>query len=138
MDFWKTFLGGSAVVALIEAVRALVGWILNRKAAKEDRAEDRADKNIEERLASVEKWMEEHSKRVAGIEESLKLQKITNQFILMDRIRYLSRCFIMEGEITFEDRDILHQMHDIYHKNGGNGNLDRMMGCVDELPLKRN
>ncbi len=59
-------------------------------------------------------------------------------YILYDRIRFLGMTYIRAGEISFEDRRIIHKMHGVYHNRlGGNGDLDDLMECVDELPLKQ-
>lgn len=55
---------------------------------------------------------------------------------LLDRIQHLGRSYLKVGEIDFDDRRRLHQMHTAYHNLGGNGDLDTLMEDVDELPLK--
>ena len=57
---------------------------------------------------------------------------------MYDRIRFLGQAYIAEGEIDFDDRRILRQMHTSYHNGlGGNGDLDALMEEVDSLPLKK-
>lgn len=129
--------GGLVLVALIDAVRALVRWILDRKAHKEDRAEEKAERKTEERLARLEGRVAEIEEQTGKFAQSLDLQRETNVYILYDRIRYLAKCYIKDGEISFEDRDSLNQMHSVYHRNGGNGNLDNVMKLANELPLKK-
>ena len=54
-----------------------------------------------------------------------------------DRIKYLGRRFIRDGKIDFDDRQDLIDMHGVYHNAlGGNGNLDKLMEEVMELPVK--
>lgn len=61
----------------------------------------------------------------------------SNKLLMQDRIRHLGLKYIHEGEILFEDRKMLHDMWDEYHKAWhGNGDLNLIMGAVDELPLK--
>ena len=107
-------LTGGVLVAIIEGVREFLSWRRNRKAELDDRAEQKAEdekcreeKKIEQRLESIEKKTNAQS-------EALK-------FILYDRIRYLGQAYIAEGEIDFDDRRILNNMHSSYH-NGLNGN----------------
>ncbi len=53
--------------------------------------------------------------------------------LLRERIRYLCRVHIAAGVISYSDREDLMQMHDAYHKLGGNGNLDCEMGEIMKL-----
>lgn len=112
-------LGGSFGVALIQLVNNWLVWRRERKAKKEDRAaekEDANDRNVNEQLAAL---ME------------------ATKFILYDRIRYLGQAYIADGEIDFDDRRILNDMHRSYHNGlGGNGDLDILMSEVNRLPLK--
>ena len=59
------------------------------------------------------------------------------KYILLDRIMYLGQCYIVAGEVSFDDRKRLRDMHTSYHeKLGGNGDADAVMKAVDALPLK--
>ncbi len=50
---------------------------------------------------------------------------------------YLGQAYIAESEIDFDDRRILNDMHRSYHNGlGGNGDLDKLMEAVNDLPLK--
>ena len=57
--------------------------------------------------------------------------------MMLDRIQYLCKSYIKDGEVDFDDRKRLRLMHTAYHNNGGNGDLDLLMQQVDELPLKK-
>lgn len=114
----------SVFIALISgASAALIGVIgniiinrLNRKDKKEDQAGAKAS---------------ETEVRLKAINNGLKL-------LMLDKIKYLGLRFISEGGITYEDRSLLHKMHDNYHNElGGNGDLDQIMEDVDKLPLKK-
>lgn len=138
MDEWvKFFLGGGVALSIVEGAKALIGWLIKRKAAKEDRAEERAERKMEERMAKIESRVADLEAQQGKIVDSLELQRQTNIYVLYDRIRYLAKCYIQDGEISFEDRDSLNQMHTVYHQNGGNGNLDKVMKLVNGLPLKK-
>ena len=57
--------------------------------------------------------------------------------MLYDRIRYLGQAYIAAGEIDFDDRRVLNDMHRSYHNGlGGNGDLDTLMAEVNGLKLK--
>ena len=121
---------GGVGAAVVKLIGDGIAWKRTRKAEKEDRAEAREDEarkqealNIEERLKVIEKKTDTQS-------EALK-------FILYDRIRYLALAYIADGEIDFDDRRILNEMHRSYHEGlYGNGDLDHLMGEVNRLPLK--
>ncbi len=111
--------GGGIGVAVVNGMNERKMHKLKREEAKEDKAE----LNSEGRLKNVEE-------KVDALVEATK-------FILYDRIRYLGQRYIDAGEIDFDDRRILNDMHRSYHSGlGGNGDLDKLMEAVNELPLK--
>ena len=116
MGFLQAILGGSAVVALIEGFIGIIRWRLERKAKLQD---------------SIKSDLEEWQKRM---EANNAVQNEALKYILYDRIRFLGQAYIAAGEIDFDDRRILRQMHASYH-NGldGNGDLDGLM----KEPLKK-
>ena len=105
----------------------------NRKAVKEDRAEEKADKT------------DELTKTIAGLQEDIKRLRSSDaaqsealKQILLDRVLYLGQGYIAKGEISYDDRRRFHAMHDCYHKGlGGNGDADIIVEGVDALPLKK-
>lgn len=97
----------SALAALINQIGNAMQWKRQRKAAAEDNKDGRMD-NLEAGLRSM----------------------------MLDRIQYLCKTYIHEGEVDVDDRRRLHIMHENYHKLGGNGDLDKLMLQVDNLPLK--
>lgn len=112
-------LTGGFAVSIVNLVRDIIMWKKNRKAAKEDKEEQK----IEERLKAIE-----------NITSTLAS---ANKYILYDRIRFLGQAYIRDGEIDFDDRRILNDMHVVYHNGlGGNGDLDNLMKAVNSLPLK--
>lgn len=112
-------LTGGFAVSIVNLVRDIIMWKKNRKAQKEDKEEQK----IEERLKAIE-----------NITSTLAS---ANKYILYDRIRFLGQAYIKDGEIDFDDRRILNDMHAVYHNGlGGNGDLDNLMKAVNALPLK--
>ena len=102
-------LGGSAVAALINAIAE---GIRQRRKHRYDK-DDGKDKAIE------------------ALREGLK-------WVLYDRIRFVGQHYICDGQVDFDDRRILNEMHNSYHDGlGGNGDLDKLMGEVNRLPLKQ-
>lgn len=111
--------GGAAGAAVINGINERKLHKLKRKAEKEDQA----SLNTEQRVKAIEE-------KVDALMESQK-------YVLYDRIRYLGQAYISAGEIDFDDRRILRDMHKSYHGGlGGNGDLDKLMEAVDDLPLK--
>ena len=55
--------------------------------------------------------------------------------LTVDRVRYLARCYIRDGDITLEDKETLQDMHRAYKALGGNGRLDTAMAAVEKLPI---
>lgn len=79
-------------------------------------------------------------KAAAETEEDSELSALKEalMYILYDRIRHLCMTYIRAGEISFDERRMLHKMHGVYHDRlGGNGDLDALMDGVNELPLKQ-
>lgn len=118
-------LSGGFAAAVVKAVESLVTWKLNRKAAKEDKAE--AKKENADKVQSEE---------IERIKKSIDALKAANKVILHDRIKFLARSYINAEHISFDDRQDLIDMHEVYHSNGGNGNLDKLMEEVMELPTR--
>lgn len=57
--------------------------------------------------------------------------------LLQDRIKFLAKHYLKDGEISAEDLEDLMRMHKVYKDLGGNGYLDQLMAAVKELPIKR-
>ena len=107
-------------VSIIEGIREWLIFKRERKAKKEDQNA----LNSEDRLKKVE----------SATSALIKGQK----YMLYDRIRYLGHAYISDGEIDFDERRILNDMHNVYHNDlGGNGDLDILMKEVNCLPLKQ-
>lgn len=125
MEFLQYLLTGAAGAAIIKLIDNVIQWKLARKAKLEDKADDDEAKYKED----TRLWREEIEKKIQALS--------TGQMVsLLDRIQYLSRAYIRDGEVDFDDRHRLHQMHDAYHALGGNGDLNALMQEVDELKLK--
>lgn len=128
MENWifaiATGVTGAAVIKLIDNV---VQWKLQRKAAKEDRTVEDGQAEIKK----IKQWEKDMEDKVDALINA-------DKYILFDRIRYLGQRYVADGEVDFDDRRILNQMHDVYHNElGGNGDLDELMKAVNALPLKQ-
>lgn len=126
-------LGGGAAVAIIEGIKEAIAWHRDRKAKKEDKAEEKADtsKDMDARISKMESEISDLKKMVQSLVESQKN-------LLFDRIKYLCRAYISDGEIDFDDLRGLNALHNSYHNGlGGNGDLDALMKQARALPLKQ-
>lgn len=119
--------GGGVVVAIIEGIREA----LAHRRSRRDTLEDREQEDLEGRINGMEGYIDELKAMVSALVDS-------NKFLIYERIRYLGQVYISKGEIDFDERRILHAMHDTYHNGlNGNGDLDALMKQIDELPLKQ-
>lgn len=76
------------------------------------------------------KWSKE-KKEDARIEALVNAQKVS----MIDRVRYLGKCYIDKGCINLDDKENLKEMHKAYKGLGGNGHLDLVMEEVEKLPV---
>ena len=126
MNVLACVLTGGCAAAAIKAIETIVVWFLNRKAKKED---DKAEK----KETDVKKLEEDYTK----LAETVEHLKTADRLIMYDRIKYLCRSHLKNGEIGFDDLEDLIEMHGCYHDDlGGNGRLNELMGLVKELPIK--
>lgn len=127
MEVLGYLLTGAAAAAVIKLIDNVILWHLNRKASKEDKSEQRA----EAAKAGEDKWKKDTEDSINGLKDGLRI-------IMLDRIRYLGQRYLKDGEIDFDDRRYLNEMHQVYHNSlGGNGDLNALMGDVNDLPLKQ-
>lgn len=126
MEVLGYLLTGAAAAAFIKLIDNVIIWCLNRKAHKEDRSEQKAEAAKE----NEDKWKKETEESINGLREGLRI-------IMLDLIRRHGQKYIKEGEIDFDDRRYLNEMHQVYHGPlHGNGDLDTLMEDVNDLPLK--
>lgn len=129
-DALIALVSGSVGAAIIKLVADRFAWNRERKAAKEDRAEQKKADAEKRDAMDIEK-------RLRNIEEQNRAQNEALRFILYDRIRHFGQAYIAAGEVDFDDRRILNDMHSSYHNGlGGNGDFDVLMREVNALPLK--
>lgn len=126
MELLKAFLGGAGGAALATGMFMIVKWFLDRKAAKEDKTDDRKVADCKAR-----------GEDIARVETQVKALYKANRIQLYDRIKHLGKAYISRQEISPEDLEDLIDMHRCYHDDlGGNGFLDEIMEQVRHLPIK--
>lgn len=123
MEYVKAFLGGAGGAAIVAGLFALIQWLLNRKAQKEDRAADKQDSES----AQLDGDMKE-------INRKLDVLFLADRTLLYDRIKHLAKSYIDRGYVTIEELEDLNRMHAVYHdsdKLNGNGFLKELMNIVN-------
>ena len=124
---WSVVLSGGVAVALVQGFYTLIMWWLNRRAQKEDNEETNTTQAIKEM-----------NKRLGIQDERLDGCTVGLRVLLHDKIKHLGQLYLQDGEVDFDDRQILIDMHNAYHNGlGGNGNLDALMEAVKTLPMKK-
>lgn len=58
------------------------------------------------------------------------------QVLMVDRIRYLGRCYIKDGYIGLPDKETIEGMYRAYKALGGNGHLTTIMSEIEKLEVK--
>ena len=139
------FICGAGGLAIISVLQERWKWRHERKAKKEDRKEEREDKldlldtKLTKYIDEQQKFNERTTKEFEDNETQMAAQSEALKYILLDRIMYLGQEYIKDGEVSFDDRKRLRDMHTSYHKKlDGNGDADAVMKAVDNLPLKAN
>lgn len=102
---------GNVIVVIISAltssgVASIVVACLQRKWAKQDKHDDRFDALVD-----------------------------ANKVLMIDKVRYLGKKYIADGEIHLEDKENLQEMYAAYKRLGGNGHLDMVMAEVNHLKV---
>ena len=128
MDTLLAILGGGAGSALVGGIFMLIQWKLNRKAAREDRAEAVNTASCAAR-----------GQEIRDLKKLVNVLVEADRTILYDRIKHLGKSYIARGYITVEELEDLDLMHEVYHnkeKLGGNGFLDALMKTVHALEVR--
>ena len=56
--------------------------------------------------------------------------------LLYHDIKAECKDYLAQGSIDADGLEVLTKMHEVYHKKGGNGYLDKLMAAVGTLPLE--
>lgn len=138
------FLFGAGGLALINIAQERWKMRYQRKAQKEDKAEEKEDKlyslddELKQYIAEQKDFNERTMARFEEMEQRDAAHTRAMKYVLLDRIIYIGQSYIKHGEVSFDDRRRLREMHDSYHNDlGGNGDADNVMDAVDGLPLKQ-
>lgn len=143
---WETvlvFIFGAGGLALINVIQERWKIRYQRRANKEDSMDDckatlvKIKEQLDEFILKQNEFNAKSTKKFEDMEKSDAAQVEALKYVLLDRILYIGQSYIKHGEVTYDDRKRLRDMHDVYHnKLGGNGDAKMIMDAVDELPLK--
>lgn len=128
MTWWQNLLTGGVGAGIIAGSFMILQWHLNRKAQKEDKAEDQKIANCEAR-----------GNEIMELRKKVEVSLLVDRMILYDRIKSLAKSYIARNSITIEEHEDLMEMHKLYHdedKLNGNGFLDGLMRDCGNLPKK--
>lgn len=56
--------------------------------------------------------------------------------LMVDRVRYLGKCYIEEGHISLSDKENIRGLYSAYKALGGNGHLETVMDEVEHLEVR--
>lgn len=118
MDTLMAFVAGASGAAIVKGLFDLAQWFLNRRAKKEDSAEEKEQLDYRE------------------VNRKLDVLFLADRTILYDRIKHLGKSYIARSWISVEELEDLTNMHKVYHdkdKLNGNGFLDELMKTVNHL-----
>ena len=146
-EFWGTvlmFLFGAGGLALINLIQERWRVRFQRKADKEDKMDECKDtiikikEQLDEFVNEQNNYNEQAKALFKEIETNNASQNEAMKYVLLDRIIYIGQSYIKRGEVTFDERKRLREMHQVYHNElHGNGDADFIMKAVDKLPLKK-
>ena len=123
---WNVVLSGASGAAIFAGIFSLFTWLLNRKAAKEDKAEERK-RQAEEKVAMADK----------NLNQKVDALCVAVRELLYDRIKHLGKSYLDRGYISTEELEDFINMHKIYHNTlEGNGFLDEIVRQVKALPIR--
>lgn len=138
------FLLGNGGLKLFDIAQKRWEIRYGRKAEKEDQdvaQDDKIDKLeriFSDYVQEQKQFNTQILERFKELEKHDEASRRALKFVLLDRIVYIGHSYIKHGEVSFDERRRLREMHDTYHNDlGGNGDADNVMNAVDELPLSK-
>ena len=129
-------LSSTLASTVIVSIKELILWFLNRRAKVEDDKKENKEEEINKILEEHKEAIERVLQAIDAVEKKLNLSLENEKIILKDKIKYLVFKYVDLGEITFEEKQAIHHMWNVYHYGlGGNGDLDDVMELLEEIPL---
>lgn len=128
MEIIAAIIGGSCGAAAVTGIFGVIMFRLNRRAKKEDNAEQRQAADCSARAEELKE-----------LKRMVEVLFLADRTLLYDRIKHIGKTYIDRGYVTVEELEDLKLMHSVYHdkdKLNGNGFLDTIMENVNKLQLR--
>ena len=109
----------------------LIQFLITRHDTKKNKNE-----HIKEAIAELQKTITKLQESLDENRESMAKQNEALMAMAQDRIVWLGKQFLKDGEISLEDRGNLRRMANAYKDLGGNALVKEVMDAIDELPIK--
>lgn len=82
-------------------------------------------------LASLQRKWAKEDKHDSRIDALVNAQKVT----MIHEVKHIGKMYIMNGEISIDDKETIREMYDAYKGLGGNGHLDTIMSEINRLKV---
>lgn len=128
MDWLLDIASGAAGAAAVGGIFSIIMWVLNRKAKKEDKAQDVYTSNCLARGQEIRELRIDTDRIIAAL-----------RLDYYNQIKKLAKKYIARGHIYVEEYEDFSRMYDMYHdpdKLDGNGLLKSLKEEVDQLEKK--
>lgn len=131
-------LGSGVVVAVVEAIKELILWLINRKAQKQDKHDDQKTilTNLDGKVDKISIRLNEYCNKVNDIDMKQDIQCSALQASLGNTIEYLAGKYIERGYISVDELAKLEDLYEPYHACGGNGAKTALLNRCRNLPIQ--
>ncbi len=131
-------LGSAVVVAVVEAIKEIILWLVNRKAQKHDKHDDQKTilVALTEKIDKISTRLDEYCDKVNNIDLKQDIQCSALQASLGNTIEYLAGKYIERGSITVSELAKLEDLYEPYHACGGNGAKTALLTRCRNLPIQ--
>ena len=125
-----TSMGGT----LLTVIGAIVqqSMTLKRTALEQQKT----SKVASETKTITEESRDENKEGFNDLKALIHTQNTIIDLILRDRLRFLLQQYQDREYISYADKEIIVEMHDIYKAKGYNGTISKMFEHVDNLPVR--
>ena len=118
MDNLLSVLGGGVGVAIVSGIFLTVQNSMAQKSAERLTSKKLTEEKIDELIRKVD------------------LVIASGLVVLHDRIKHLARSHIKAGSVTYDERQDLMKLYEIYHnKLDGNGNITSLIDEFKKVPI---
>lgn len=125
MGWIVDLLSGAAGAAIVGGIFGIIMWVLNRKAKKEDTAQEVNATFCAARGLEIQELKDGNARIIAAL-----------RLDYYNQIKKLAKKYIARGHIYVEEYEDFTRMYDMYHdpdKLDGNGLLKSLKAEVDQL-----